>query len=715
MKAKKEMKGAVLSPVSADHFRFIFEASPTPYLILTPELKIVAVSDSYLRATMTRRDDIVGRDLFEVFPDNPDDSSATGEQNVRQSLKRVLTNRKPDQMAVQKYDVRKPAEEGGAFEERHWSPLNVPVFGADGELIYILHRVEDVTSMVKMSEMQKQQQTLSRAMEEQSELMAAELDRRKEEIVRASAEIEFIGELLRSERTSRAEAAESNHANLLKSQFLANMSHELRTPLNAIVGFSDLLAEGTAGGLNRKQQRFVNHIKQGSAHLLQLINDILDLSKIEAGQLELRSEHFLVTQALPEVLSSIRPLAMAKNIRVEQSIADGLRVFADRIRFKQILYNLLSNAVKFTPQAGHIEVVCDEAGDAVRISVTDTGVGIRREDQPIIFEEFRQITDPNSPAQTGTGLGLAITKRLVERQGGRISVESTPGVGSRFTFTLPGGEQTGPVQPAQKPASTPPVDSDIGKRLVLIVDDQGPARELLASYLSPEYRIATASSGTEALQKAQELRPDAITLDVLMADGNGFGALARIRQTPELANIPIIIVSIVDQQGVGFALGAADYLIKPIRRSLLLETMRRHVPSRPDEDELILLVDDDPATLELMQEALRSAGYETQAVQSGPRALEVLSSKLVSAVFLDLLMPGMDGFEVIRHIRQEPTLKDLPIFVMTGKALTNEESDLLGRETQTLFHKTTSSREQFVGEIGRVFQSRRRAKSAAHL
>jgi len=715
MKAKKEMKGAVLSPVSADHFRFIFEASPTPYLILTPGLKIVAVSDSYLRATMTRRDDIVGRDLFEVFPDNPDDSSATGEQNVRQSLKRVLTNRKPDQMAVQKYDVRKPAEEGGAFEERHWSPLNVPVFGADGELIYILHRVEDVTSMVKMSEMQKQQQTLSRAMEEQSELMAAELDRRKEEIVRASAEIEFIGELLRSERTSRAEAAESNHANLLKSQFLANMSHELRTPLNAIVGFSDLLAEGTAGGLNRKQQRFVNHIKQGSAHLLQLINDILDLSKIEAGQLELRSEHFLVTQALPEVLSSIRPLAMAKNIRVEQSIADGLRVFADRIRFKQILYNLLSNAVKFTPQAGHIEVVCDEAGDAVRISVTDTGVGIRREDQPIIFEEFRQITDPNSPAQTGTGLGLAITKRLVERQGGRISVESTPGVGSRFTFTLPGGEQTGPVQPAQKPASTPPVDSDIGKRLVLIVDDQGPARELLASYLSPEYRIATASSGTEALQKAQELRPDAITLDVLMADGNGFGALARIRQTPELANIPIIIVSIVDQQGVGFALGAADYLIKPIRRSLLLETMRRHVPSRPDEDELILLVDDDPATLELMQEALRSAGYETQAVQSGPRALEVLSSKLVSAVFLDLLMPGMDGFEVIRHIRQEPTLKDLPIFVMTGKALTNEESDLLGRETQTLFHKTTSSREQFVGEIGRVFQSRRRAKSAAHL
>jgi CheY-like chemotaxis protein len=197
----------------------------------------------------------------------------------------------------------------------------------------------------------------------------------------------------------------------------------------------------------------------------------------------------------------------------------------------------------------------------------------------------------------------------------------------------------------------------------------------------------------------------------LMANGNGFETLARLRQTPELASTPIIIASIVDQQGMGFALGATDYLIKPIRKSLLLETMRKHVPSHSDEDDSILLVDDDPATLELLQEVLRSSGYETYAVQSGPRALEVLSSKLVTAVFLDLLMPGMDGFEVIRHIRQEPTLKELPIFVMTGKNLTQAESELLARETQSLFHKSISCRDQLVGEVGRVLQACRRAKS----
>ena len=505
---------------------------------------------------------------------------------------------------------------------------------------------------------------------------------------------------------------EVERATTMKSKFLANMSHELRTPLNAIMGFSDLLAEGTAGSLNSKQQRFVHHIKQGSTHLLQLINDILDLSKIEAGQLELRYEDFTVQDSLPEVLSTIRPLAMAKNIRIEEKIETERRLVADRIRFKQILYNLLSNAVKFTPRDGQIEVACKEEGNMLTISVTDTGIGIRPEDQAVIFEEFRQVEGPNGNTQEGTGLGLSITKRLVEQQQGKIFVESAPGKGSRFTFTLPAAELTSQTSATPKPASGNVLTGVHGKSLVLVVDDEGAARELLASYLSPEYRIVTASSGAEALKKAKELRPDAITLDISMGSGNGFEVLARLRQTPELANTPVIIVSIVDQQRVGFALGAADYLIKPIRKSLLLETMRKHVPSQPDEDESILLVDDDPATLELLGETLRSAGYETQSVQSGPRALEVLSSKLVSALFLDLLMPGMDGFEVIRHVRQEPTLKNLPIFVMTGKTLTHDESALLARETQLLLRKTGSSREQLISEVSRVLQARKLAKGA---
>jgi PAS domain S-box-containing protein len=532
---------------------------------------------------------------------------------------------------------------------------------------------------------------------------------------RAEAEKKKFGDsLAASNQQLELRNREVERATQMKSKFLASMSHELRTPLNAIVGFSDLLAEQTAGGLNDKQKRFVNHIKQGSSHLLQLINDILDLSKIEAGQLELRCEDFRVKDALPEVLSTIRPLAMAKNITVEDTLEADWAVYADRVRFKQILYNLVSNAVKFTPKGGRIAIDCHQDENSIRISVTDTGIGIRPEDQAIIFDEFRQVEGTAEANHQGTGLGLAITKRLVEQQGGRISVESELDKGSRFIFTLPAGSTSpGPLL-VDAPANVSVALSALrAKPLVLLVDDEAPARELLASYLDSEYRIAMAESGAEAVKKAKELLPDAITLDVFMPGGNGFETLVELRKSVETANIPIIIVSIVDQKQVGFALGAADYLIKPIRKPVLLEAIREHVPVAVDDDDsTILLVDDDPKTLELLEETLRAAGYETQSVRSGARALEVLTSKLVNAVLLDLMMPGMNGFEVIRHIRKEATLKELPIFVMTAKTLAEEEIALLGRETQALFHKNGSWQQQLIVEVGRVVRGRKLAKSA---
>ncbi|MBI4442251.1 MAG: response regulator, partial [Acidobacteria bacterium] len=502
---------------------------------------------------------------------------------------------------------------------------------------------------------------------------------------------------------------EVERATHLKSQFLASMSHELRTPLNAILGFSDLLAEQTAGSLNEKQRRYVQHIHNGGQHLLQLINDILDLSKIEAGRFELRLETFLVADTLPEVLSIIRPLAMEKKIEVESTLEPALWVCADRVRFKQILYNLLSNAVKFTPEGGRVSiqgglegpVLSGAAGECIHMAVHDTGIGIAPEEQEAIFDEFRQVGTTTKGVREGTGLGLAITRRLVEQHGGTIRVESEPGRGSRFHFTLPAGSPR-PQLALDVPRKAPQC-SQPGQPLILIVDDEPEARELLANYLEPEgYRTVAAESGEVAIAKARQLLPDAITLNMLMPGKNGWETLYILKKTPETASIPIVIVSVVDKKEMGFGLGAAEYLVKPVARETLVAALERHLGSRKNGPFRILVVEDEPQHLQMMVEVLESAGYATLAASGGREALQVLAQTPPDAVLLDLMMPEVDGFQVIHHMKEDSVLREIPIFVLTAKDLTEADTEMLSRETKAFFRKGIPWKQELLAQIRRA-------------
>lgn len=502
---------------------------------------------------------------------------------------------------------------------------------------------------------------------------------------------------------------EVERANEMKSKFLASMSHELRTPLNAILGFSQLLAEGSAGTLNDKQKKWVEHVRKSGKHLLQLINDILDLAKIEAGRVELVIESFVANGALPEVISNIRPLAMAKQIRLVLDCEPSLSIQADRLRFKQILYNLLSNAIKFTPDRGEVRIAASASDGGITFVVADTGIGIRAEDLGVIFEEFRQVGD-DKEVHEGTGLGLAIVKRLLDQQGGTIRVESEVGVGTRFIFTLPKGDHAASDEAA---AALEIPAGGSGRPLVLVVDDDHAARELMINYLSPEgYTTALARNGQEAVSLARELRPDVITLDILMPSGSGWEILYTLRNDPVTAAIPIIVVSVVDHKNLGMTLGAADYLVKPIDKSMLLDVVSKHLSKSAGAHCRCVAADDDPEALKLMFEVLSEAGCSVRLAGNGQEALNALRAEHADLLLLDLMMPEMDGFEVIRQMDSDRELSRVPVVVLTAKTLTNAETAALARSTRALLHKHDDWRARLLGQLRQITQQKKRSAAA---
>ena len=516
------------------------------------------------------------------------------------------------------------------------------------------------------------------------------IQRRKvlEESLRLGRELKGNNEILQSLRVR------ADEANQLKSKFLASMSHELRTPLNAISGFSELLSEEIAGPLNDKQKRFVVHIRDGAKHLLQLINDILDLSKIEAGETMLEMERQNPALVVSEVVLGMSPLTRAKKIDLRVIDEAHAEVLADRRRLKQILYNLLSNAVKFTPENGTIQMRVARQGGEVLFEIIDNGPGISEKDQKIIFDEFRQATAPSGVVREGTGLGLAITQRLVHKHGGHIAVSSRLGEGSRFYFTLPIATMTSavegePLQPAGGLATNAP--------LILVVDDDPKARELLCSYLgSAGYRTAIADSSDKALVAVRDLKPDLITLDILMPGSNGFNTLHQLKETYKSELPPVLIISVVDDQEIGFALGASDYLVKPVSRGDLMESLEKHLP---DTRANVLLIDDDTAMLEMAKEVFAQTRYTLHATKSGRDGLAMAKSGNIDAIILDLMMPEMSGFEFLREIRKIPTLADLPISVLTSKELNRHELQQLKSHTQSVFSKGDGWKSVVLAEI----------------
>ena len=483
-------------------------------------------------------------------------------------------------------------------------------------------------------------------------------------------------------------------ADQMKSQFLANMSHELRTPLNSIIGFSEILRNRLDDQLEPRFVRFLDNIHFSGEHLLSMINDILDLSKIEAGKMELHPEHVDVAASIDGVCAIVQGMAREQGATIEARIDGQLpSLEADGVRFKQILFNLVSNAVKFSPDEALVTVSARTldatdsplGGPSLEVAVIDRGIGIDESHQQVIFEQFRQLDRADGRRYPGTGLGLALVKSLVELHRGSIVVESAPGAGSTFTVVLPLSFRGSAAAAAER---APTVLDPRSAGTILVVEDDSVAYARFRRELAGAgYRPVRSRDGADAVDLAVALRPSAIVLDIILPAADGWDILRQLRGRPETRDTPVIIVSVLENHELGLALGADAYLTKPVERGLLLQRLAELLPAGGPERPRLLLIDDDPQLHDLLEEYLCASGYALEHALSGEEGLSRALARPPDLVILDLMMGGMDGFEVADRLRRGEAIRDIPVVVFTARQTSREERDRLRGKIQGLVLK----------------------------
>jgi PAS domain S-box-containing protein len=541
-------------------------------------------------------------------------------------------------------------------------------------------------------------------------------------------------ELKRIEQALQQKNVELEEASRMKSEFLANMSHELRTPLNAIIGFSEVLRDGLIGEMSEQQRRFIGDIFSSGKHLLSLINDILDLSKVEAGKMMLDIESVQLSSLFTNSLSIIREKAASRRVQLSIDAPDDVdSIQADARKVKQIVYNLLSNAVKFATEGGQVTLHASrvpraevgrlsfagigrtfpladsEFAEFLRISVTDTGIGISQEGLERLFTPFSQIDSSLSRKFEGTGLGLAMVKLLTDLHGGAVAAESTVGKGSCFTVWLPFRPREEVRRTPPQPLVAIPLELRSGDRTALVIEDDLKSADLIRVQLEAEgFTVLHAASAESAMALAAQHPPSLITLDIMLPNMDGWEFLSRLKQMPALSQIPVVIISIVADPSKGFALGAAAVMQKPVSREELYESLKTLglLPLSDGGILKVLVVDDEPKAVELIAVRLMGLASTVLRASGGREAIEIARRELPDLIILDLMMPEVNGFDVVAALHERPDTARIPILVVTAKKVTAQDRSRLNGYVTTIMEKANFDREHFIAEVRRAMGGR---------